>query len=203
MKNITIALLSLLAVSCAGMHGHDHEVEWVDYGDNPMMNPDYMAAMAAAGAPGEEHAELAKGVGTFDVDMKWWAGPGGDPMPMTAVANVEMIFGGRYMVEHFHGSMMGESFEGRLLMGYDNLAEEYFSLWIDDMSTSRGMMTGNKDEDGVLHMSGWMRDPMTPGGRMWRMEAEVGGGDTFVNRFYDTLPDGGEYKSMEMIYKRR
>jgi hypothetical protein len=200
---ITIAALALLAGSCAAMndHGH-HEVVWVDYGPDPMQNPEFNAARMQAMMPGEVHAELAKGVGHYQVDMRMWMAPGTEPMPMPCTANVEMILGGRYLKQEFKGNFMGEEFEGLMLMGYDNLTDEYWSLWIDNMRTGYSLSIGREDENGNQVMNGWMRDPRTPQGRPLRSVTVPGENGSFVVHMYDSLPDGGEFEVMEMTYRK-
>jgi hypothetical protein len=199
---ITTAALALLAASCAGMHGHDHEVAWVDFGPDPMMNPEFLAASMASATPGAAHAELAKGVGHYRVEGVHWTSPDAAPVPMTATADVEMILGGRYMLEHFHSEFMGEPFEGMLLMGFDNLAGEYWSLWIDNSSTVGMLSTGTEVSDGRIVMTGLARDPMTPKGRPMRLETVQGADGAFTMRMFDSTPDGREWKVMEMTYRR-
>ena len=51
MKFLPPLALCLLALSCSSTE----KVEWVDYGDDPMLNPQYMEDMTAAGTPGPQH----------------------------------------------------------------------------------------------------------------------------------------------------
>ena len=53
------------------------------------------AAMLAAAEPGPQHAELAKAVGSYRVDVRAWPGPDAPPVESRAVAHVEAILGGR------------------------------------------------------------------------------------------------------------
>ena len=142
----TIFCLALLAASCAA-RGSD--VEWADYGDTPELNPDYMAAWMASVTPGEPHAEFAKGVGEYTVTGQRWMAPDQPPMPIRATATVEMILDGRYMLQHYSSSFQGQEFKGVMLMGHDNLNQEYWSLWIDSMSTGYSLSTGRETDGGV------------------------------------------------------
>jgi hypothetical protein len=196
----TIVCLALLAASCAA---HPNEVEWADYGVTPELNPDYMAAWMAAVTPGEPHAELAKGVGSYTVSGQTWMASGQPPMPMEATATVEMILDGRYLLQHYESSFQGQTFKGVMLMGYDNLTEEYWNLWIDSMSTGYRLATGRAGEDGAIELHGSMRDPNTPEGRPYRTVMQEAGEDAFVLIMYDTLRDGSEMKVMELTYRKR
>ena len=200
---LQIACLSLLLASCAAVHGHDHEVEWVDYGDDPMANPDFLAAMGMAGTPGEVHAELAKGTGSYAASGQMWMAPDAPPMPMEATSKVQMLLGGRYLMQEFKTDFMGQPFEGLMIMGYDNISDEYWQVWMDNMSTGYSLAHGDENEDGSIEMSGWMRDVMTPEGRPTRQVTFQKGDGSFTFEMYDSTPDGDEFKVMELTYKKR
>jgi len=179
------------------------EVVWKVYGENPMANPQFMADSTAAAAVGAEHQLLAKSAGEFEVKGKYWMAPDTDPMPSRATAKRHMILGGRYLIEEYESEFMGTPFEGMMIQGYDNLAQEPFAIWIDSMSTWPLILRGERGEDGVEKLTGLGKDVMTPGGRPMRFEVrptEDGGG---VMAMYDTLPDGGDYEVMELTYTRK
>ena len=75
MKILTALALSLPALACSSTSTSD-DVDWVDFGADPMQNPAYMAAMAASGTPGAPHAALAARVGRWPVEGKTWIAPG-------------------------------------------------------------------------------------------------------------------------------
>ena len=205
---LPLACLLLLTSSCAAIHsthdahhGHDGDkVHWVDYGEDPMANPEFMNAMMQAGTPGPQHAELAKGVGHYRVETHYWMGPDQPAMPMDATANVEMILDGRYMVQEWKSDFMGMPFEGRLIMGFNNLTQEYWSLWIDSSSTGYSISTGKENENGDIVLHGMMHDPLTPHGRPYRSVSTQAQDGDFMFTMYDSTPDGGEFKVMEMKY---
>ena len=199
MKKLMLLAPLALAASCGSTGG----TEWVDYGDNPMTSPEYMAAMMAAGTPGDAHAELAKGAGTWKVVSQWWPYPGGEAMTMEAMAEVSMMFD-RHMVMEFSSDFEGMPYRGHLLMGYDNLSGEYWSVWMENMSTGVSISRGTMDENGITTMHGTWADPQTPGGRPMRSVTIPVSDDEFRMDFYDTHPDapGGWFKSMTMTYTR-
>jgi len=190
----------------AGMVTHDQmsadEVVWVDYGEDPMANPEFMQDMMAAGTPGEEHGKLAASAGTWKVDANMWMDPEGAPIESVGKAERRMILGDRYLVEEYESSFMGMPYHGMLIAGYDNLKQEHFSIWLDSFSTAPSMSRGKKNEAGVLEQTGIMHDVMTPGGRPYR--STIGGmeGDQTTFEMFDTRPGGGEFKVMEMTYSR-
>ena len=60
----------------------------------------------------------------------------------TGTATFKMILGGRWQEQTFHGTFMGKPYEGRGLLGYDNLKQELVGYWLDTMSTSASVSTG-------------------------------------------------------------
>ena len=194
MKLLT-PLLLCLATSCAS-------VEWVDYGEDPMQNPQYMADMAAAGAVGPQHEAMAKMVGNWKVEGKSWMAPGTDPMPMDATAKVSMVLGGRYLIEEFKSDFMGQPFEGRLVQGYDNIRQMHWCMWTDNMSTGCFMSDGVETSPGVIEFVGTATDILTPGGRTTRMVATQNDDGTHSLQMYDTREGSGEFMSMELNYTR-
>jgi len=173
-----------------------------DWGENPMEDPEYMTALNAYMTPGEAHDEIARRAGNWNIRTKVVMSPETESISMDATSNSKMILGGRFLLEEFHGSMMGEPFEGLLIVGFDNLKNRYFSMWMDTWGTGLSRADGVQDSDGSIQMSGAMTDVLTPNGRPYRhvMRAE---GSGFVSELYDTLPDGTEWMVMEMTYTRR
>ncbi len=179
------------------------QVKWKDYGEDPMANPQFMADWTASAATGEHHEHLAKSVGEFDVAGKMWMSPDAEPMQSTATAKRRTVLGGRYLIEEYKSEFMGMDFEGMLIQGYDNLAQEPFSIWIDSMSTWPAFARGEKGEDGVVEFRGVMKDVMTPGGRPSRSNMRNTANGGCVMSMYDTVPGGGEYKVMELTYTKK
>ena len=161
-----------------------------------------MADIMRLATPGQEHAELAKGAGKWNVNGKSYAGPGGEVMDMIATCEAEMIMGGRYRIEHFSSSFDGHPFEGMLIAGFDNLSGQHWSIWMDNMRTSYQADSGGMTDEGVLETHGTMRDSMTPEGRPSRTTVKRHNDDHYSMKMYDSLPDGSEWLAMELEYKR-
>lgn len=185
--------VALLATACASPAAPAGE---------EMSPDDIMAAMMELAQPGAEHAAFDDHVGTWKTAMKSYWEPGGEPMLVQGTSVIETIMGGRYMVETFTADFMGMPFEGRLIHGYDNLADEYWSIWFDNMSTWPSFSTGQMDADGTLEMSGTMKDAQTPNGRPSRSVITTlpGGGQHFT--MYDVTPEGDEFVVMEIDYTK-
>ncbi len=177
--------------------------EHKDWGENPMENPEFMEAMMAAATPGAEHEHIQKAVGKWDVDSTIYMMPDAPGMPSTAEVEVKSILGGRYILETYKSEFMGMPTEGLLLMGYDNLAEEYVSIWMDTYSTWPSISRGKRNKDGKLVQAGIMRDITTPDGRPYKHVSWEEGDDVMRAEMMDTMPDGTEWKVMDFTYKRQ
>jgi hypothetical protein len=73
----------------------------------------------------------------------------------------QVILGGRYLRGDFTGDMMGQTFHGINIIGYDNAVKEFNSVWIDDMGTGMMYEKGKYNEKKqITEMTGKMVDPM-------------------------------------------
>lgn len=100
-----------------------------------------MDAYAAAAAPGEMHAWLAKGTGSWKGVSRNWSAPNTEPMSSEATMSSRMELGGRFLMNDVRTEWpeIG-TFEGRATLGYDVAQRMFVSSWVDNMGT--GMMTG-------------------------------------------------------------
>lgn len=161
-----------------------------------------MAMVMEAGKPGKIHEELAALTGQWDVTYEAWQEPEGEPLKGTGTSTYRSILAGRYLVEEFHSQFAGQPFEGMLLMGYDNVREQYQSIWVDSLSTGFVTQTGTVAADGTKRLNGMTYDPMTPQGRPMRSELQELSPDHFTMQMFDTLPDGSEWMTMSFQYRR-
>ncbi len=154
---------------------------------------------------GEPHKILATDVGTWTEDLTFWMSPDDkNPQKHTAVAEIKMILGGRYQEQRHKGKMMGMDFEGISTMAYNNASGEYTSTWIDNMGTGMMIASGKYDEASkTIKLSGEMVDPMTKKNKKFREVMTMVDADTRKMESYDTAPDGTEFKSMEIVMKRK
>ncbi|HEX7878706.1 MAG TPA: DUF1579 domain-containing protein [Candidatus Eisenbacteria bacterium] len=153
-------------------------------------------------SPSEGHAVFDKYVGKWNADVKSWMDPAAPPMESKGSAEFSKMFGGRYMVQSFHGSMMGMPFEGHGMTGYDNFRKEYQSTWMDDMSTAMMVMRGNRKSDGTFELAGTMDDPMTGQKDMKMRTVEKWVDDDHFNFSMYCTMTGQEMKMMEISYTR-
>lgn len=216
---VVLALLVVAGPVIAGAQdaeqheGHEHGEmhgemgEMGQMGEMGEMSPEQQAQMQAwmkAMTPGEQHAHLADMAGDWDLTVKMWEEPGGEPTVSEAQATSELIMGGRYLRERVKGDMMGMPFVGEGLTGYDNVTGEYWSTWVDNMST--GLMTarGNFDDDaGGLVMKGQYPDPMTGKMQSSKTVSRKVSDDEWVMEMWGEGPGGEMMKMMEITYQRQ
>ena len=162
-----------------------------------------MKKMEAAGTPGAAHKALEAFVGDWKAEVKCWTDPGGAPSVSQASAKVRWTLNGRFLEEDFHGEMMGKSFHGRSLIGFDNTKQAFNSLWVDDMHTSMFTSEG-KGESGykVITLTGKSTCPGTgrtdiPMKQVFRVISP----EKHVFEMYDG--SRGNAKTLEITYTRQ
>lgn len=156
--------------------------------------------------PGEMQKMMAKSDGIWIGENTMWMENGGKPMKSKSEATNKMIYDGRYQISNHKGNFMGMPFEGMSIVGYDNSKKKFISTWIDNMGT--GIMHGEGDwnpSTKSIEFKGKMTDPTRPGKQCnFREVFTYVDDNTHKMEMYG--PDskiGKEYKTMEIIYKRK
>lgn len=172
----------------------------------PEMSPEQAEMMQAyqqAGTPGPQHAGLAEAAGTYDVSIRSWSAPGGEPSVETGTATREMILDGRVMVEQMQAKMYGQPFTGHGMQGYDNVTGKWWGTWNDSMTTGLMVSQGDCDAQGNCTFTGSWHDPVSKQEVSARMTTRWTSPSVEVFEMYAPGPDGNEFKMMEMTYTRR
>ena len=162
-----------------------------------------MQAFAAYGTPGEAHRGLAERAGAWHVTVRMRFAPGAPMQESHGRSEVEVIMGGRYLLERFTMETPDGPFEGLGLSGYDNLKKKFVAVWIDSMST--GVMTAEGTGDASGRHIEYQGDSPDPAAGRYKPVRTV---ETWVDektrrmQSYDTGPDGKEFLQMELIYTR-
>ncbi len=166
---------------------------------------DMMIQWQEMNSPGEEHKRLKKMAGTWDVNAKMWFAPEMEPVESKGSSKIRLILGGRYIEQKYECPMMGMPFQGLGFEGYDMIKKKYVSIWMDSTGTGIFYSEGTVDETGkVFTYIGKMDDPFTgEKDKPMRSVAREINDDKVVFEMYETRPDVGEYKSMELTYTRR
>ena len=146
--------------------------------------------------PGPEHEKFKEMVGEWDCTVKM------GPMEAKATAQYKLDFGGFYLIEQFEGDFGGMKFKGRGQTGYCPIRQKYFTTWIDSMSPSPMVLTGNFDKEGkTLTEEG---EGPNPQGKMAKFKnvGTMTDKDTMEFTMFE-IKDGKEEKMMSITYKRK
>lgn len=178
--------------------------------EEPQLPPgwtmDDVTAMARAGTPGEMHQHLAKRVGQWDAKTTMWMVPDSEPIHSQGSSTGTSMFGGRYFKIEITGDMPGMgTFNGYGLYGYDNVAEQFQSVWIDDHSTGMAIGTGELSEDGsTLTWNFEYHCPITEKPtRLREIERTVDENTTILEMHGIDPKSGKEFKMMEIELTRK
>jgi hypothetical protein len=114
--------------------------------EEPLDSVGQMKAWTEYATPGNYQKMMAEETGTWNCDMTFWTEPNGKPEKATSTANIKMILGGRYQESNYQGKMMGQSFEGKSTLAYNNASKEYTTTFIDNMGTGMLVAIGKYDE---------------------------------------------------------
>ena len=104
-----------------------------------------IAQESALPKPGPEFDVLKADVGTWDVEIKTWAGPGEPTVSKGRETN--RMLGGYWLLTDFQGKMMGLDFKGHGIYSYDAKKKRYVGVWVDSMSSNKMDMVGSHDKD--------------------------------------------------------
>jgi len=163
-----------------------------------------MEAYMKLAQPGEHHKHLGQLAGKWKTSGQIF-NPGQPPVDMSGTMEASWILGGRYLQELHTGSFMGQPFEGRSLDGYDNIAKEYFSTWVDNMGTGVMVFHGSCDDPcKVMTSTAEGPDPMS--GKVVKTKTVTTFVDPDTYRFEMYMlgagKDGQDTKVMEMTGTR-
>ena len=164
------------------------------------MDEEGMRKMREAGTPGPAHQALADLVGSWRAEVKCWSQPGGQPEISQATARVNWTLDGHFLQEEFHGNVMGQPFDGRMLMGYDNTKRKFNAVWVDSLHTSMSTSEGKGENNNkTITLEGKMDCPAT--GRKDMPVKQVLRVDNREKHTFELFSDG--QKSMEITYTRQ
>ncbi len=154
--------------------------------------------------PGENHKAMNDLTGKFSYTMRWWAKPDVKAEESKGTSTAKWIMNGRFVQQDVKGKAMGQAFNGMGITGYDNLKEEFQSVWFDDMSTGMMWGSGKMDPAGkTISQTGTTSDPMKGEKNAWyRTDLTVISKNEHKFEMYSKDTAGKEFKAMEIEYKR-
>lgn len=163
-----------------------------------------LAAYLIASNPGPEHERLASLEGEWTVTGLFWTDPQARPITALHSSTLRMDLGGRYLVEELEGALWGEEFRGIGITAFDNVAGEYITTWIDNMSTGILILRGTYDSAAnAIVMHGEYTDPVTRDTKSLKSVERITDDGARVYEHWEVAPDGTEFKVMELTYRRK
>ncbi|MFB9078044.1 DUF1579 domain-containing protein [Flavobacterium procerum] len=212
MKKITttLAFVMLCFISCkkdVKTEDTAAETDSIKTEEPVVEEPVDSAAQAKAwqeyATPGNEHKLMAAETGTWNCDMTFWYEPNAKPEKASSVANVKMILGGRYQEANYSGTIMGAPFEGKSTLGYNNASKEFTTTFIDNMGTGIMVAIGKYDENAKkIEFKGEAVNPVNGKKTPYREIYTIVDDNTRKAEMFD-VKNGTEYKSMEIVMKRK
>ena len=171
--------------------------------EKPMDQQAMMELWKQLGTPGEPHKLFATLVGSWTTTTREWMEPGKPPMESTGTAEMKMLLDGRFLYQEFNGQMMGQSFNGIGIDGYDNMRKKYVTAWMDSMGTGIFFMEGTASPDGrTITLRGSHPEP--GGGKMThRAIWKIINADNQTFDMYGSHHGQKEMKMMEIVYTRK
>ena len=209
MRNLLFGFMAVVALSITMANGSFAAEEAKSKPSAMVMDEAAMKKMMEIANPNENHKLLESLVGnwTYTVTMKMQPDA---PTQQSSGTNInKMIMGGRFLQQEVSGSMdMGgksQPFNGFGLIGYDNMAQEFKGIWIDDMTTGMMNSVGHYDaKTKIITDKGTFSCLMTgQKNAPFRSELKFIDNDNYGYAMYMMDKDGKEYKSMEILYKRK
>ncbi|MGP9819703.1 DUF1579 family protein [Salinarimonas sp. NSM] len=171
----------------------------------PAVAADDLSASARLAMPGPSHALLEPLIGTWDVEMRVYPGPGAEPFVAQGLsATREWILGGRYVQEHLSGDVFGAPSERIAILGYNNLEQRFELATFDTFEPGSMIYQGAAMPDGTISVLGdsteaGMGAEPTGRKRTIRFEFEMTEAGS-VERIFVRYPGGEEFLFVEQIF---
>jgi hypothetical protein len=162
------------------------------------------AAWKKVSTPTKEHAFLEKFVGNWKGVSRWWINPGAEPQTSVIQTHQAMTLDGKFLKQEFTGDLLGKPFHGIGFIGYDTVASEFTSVWMDSVSTMMTIGTGTYDPEAkTIVLNGETSCPLVKGKRHMRMVLRLTDTNHHAFEIYEPSPDGsGDFKGWEAKYVR-
>ena len=155
------------------------------------------------GIPGGPHKRLAKMEGSWITRTTASMSPDAPPMESKGTCKQKMILNGRFLQQEYSGDMMGTSFKGINIIGFDNHTKKYVSVWIDSMSTALYYFEGTASPNGKTITQTSRYDDPARGPMTWRSVTRIVNDNTVVYEMFNKPRGGKEEKEMEMTLTRK
>lgn len=161
-----------------------------------------IATLRELATPGEHHRHLARLVGTWQATGTYWL-PSGEQETAAGTIENTWILGGLFLESRLTGELLGDTYEGRALEGYDYVTEQYMSSYVDTLGSFILNFTGTCEDDGRRRiMTAAFIDPVWGRRMISRSVLTVIDADTYRYESFLQHEDGREFPQMEFVARR-
>ena len=159
--------------------------------------------------PGANHELLGELAGKWNYVLKISRGPDKPPIETKGVVVRQPIMAGRYYLADFNVEMLpgasGEleraNFQGKEIEGYDNIKQKFFSIWIDNASTSVTVFEGTYDRRSRTFTYTTETEPQPGKKTKVREQIKLVDADHYTLEWFEEH-GGREIKTIEIAYTR-
>lgn len=171
----------------------------------PGWTPEDMQKVIKASTPSKMHQFLLEGVGEWKGKTTMWMLPDSEPVTSDCRMKISPFMDGRYIKVEIDGDMGGMGpYKGFGIYGYDNVTEQFVSVWVDNHSTGIMNGTGKRSADGKTIT--WTHNyhcPLTDKPSALREVSTSTGEKTRVMEMFGVDPKTGkEFKMMRIEFTR-
>lgn len=184
-----------------------------EIGEEPEVDP-----LQLLTEPGEHHDHLDRLVGDWDLTIKVWTSPDGEPIESAGSAETRWILDRRFLWTIYRAELFGQPFEAWSIEGYDNQAKQYVSTWRDTQGTYtlvyRGKCRNEEPTEGEAAvdsaptgeyrvMTTKITDPTSEEKLDIRTELRIQEDGSFIQESFIVLSPEESIKNLELIGHRR
>ncbi len=138
MRSKTLLSILLLAGLTLAAAAQDHPTGVAEPGvsdsdeaaEEPAVDP-----IAELTEPGEHHEHLDLLAGDWDLTIRVWQAPDGEPIEAAGTAEARWILDRRFLWTIYRTELFDRPFEAWSIEGYDNQSKEYVGTWRDTQGT--------------------------------------------------------------------
>lgn len=171
-------------------------------GNDPMQD-EQMKAWMEANKLTDLHRQMASSAGEWTAENTQFNDDGTVKGKSIDSCSTEVVLGGRYVKEHYHGKFGPTKFEGVGMLGFDTINKEWVHVWFDNFSTGPSVTRGKPGDDPkVVTLRGAMKDPSTGNEMGMEMVSTIVSNDEHHLDMYAVTPEG-RVRNMHIKYTRK
>lgn len=168
----------------------------------PSAVEDEIVRYMAVSRPGSEHRWLDPLVGSWTVDLRWYAA--GRETRLAGTSENRWILDGRFLLCESTAGEGPSQIDARTIYGFDNRQKKYFALGLHNLATYIMQPSGSYDPAShSFLLSGKDRDEVTGAVLVYRELLKVEGPDRHVLSLYLDVSGRSPVKVLEAVYTRR